>query len=845
MWLRICAETFEELNAKNGWGASPPEIDLYHLEDEHNLPEAETGKWIFGDVEYNKWQESSESKILWLCGGPGTGKTMLTKSIVAKLLKGTNGHQGGVKLVFHFVSPDLPTEEISTDNPQARQLRLAKVASDLLYTMLQQDGNLFNGCKDELKRQGERFFTNPSSAWKVLREAIEACHTDPIFILIDGIDGLRPILCKELIERILRLANIPKVKIFLSSRPVLYVSNNLPQYIEINLDGNDAVREDVKAFIKHKVNKLGGWDDKRKKRVRETLLEKAEGIFLWASLAIDDLALYYWRFDFDTFLKELPSKLEGVYQEMLRRIKESRGSSNALDIIRHVALAVRPLTFGEFGYIPARIEGKAKSNQQSSRGGASAERQLKRGDIEKYIELCQGFLRSANGAVSIVHHTAVEYLFDEERVDGLPVCSKNELDFEISWVCFQYLHAAFDDPGETRERDARGHNGKPGDSGSKGERQEEEPGETRGELVRRRAHEATDKRKYLLYAAESWFIHARRSIEISKPEDKFYDEKTHNWFQYPFFETGDTIRKPWIELCGDPRMEVLAGEQTILHIAVCLGLVPLVQEALLRFKEGANGMQSPLHLAAKFMSGAYEILIANGGRWLLTNPDEYGNTPLHQAAIFGNSPMLKRLVEKFTGDSAYRMEIDMKNKYGNTPLHLAVQFDYPDMVNFLADNGADITIKNGAQLTASALGESLGRGDSLDILKKFERIRPPEPPPDPSTYARLPAGGLVVPAGNHERQAPLPTVMPEGEAPSAPAKVVVTPPSSPMTTPGAPPAPPVTLLDGVIQELGSLWRALKSGVVRRWRRLVRWWRKYCCGYGRQNSGRVGGVQQRG
>jgi len=33
-----------------------------------------------------------------------------------------------------------------------------------------------------------------------------------------------------------------------------------------------------------------------------------------------------------------------------------------------------------------------------------------------------------------------------------------------------------------------------------------------------------------------------------------------------------------------------AGEQTPLHIAVCLGLTPLIEEALLRFKERTNSM---------------------------------------------------------------------------------------------------------------------------------------------------------------------------------------------------------------------------------------------------------------
>ena len=700
---------------------SLPEIDLDHLRDEHNQPEADTGKWIFENDEYRKWRESSQSNVLWLSGGPGTGKTMLAKSIAAKLLKGPDGHPGGVKLLFHFVSPELPTQEISAGDPQARQLRLAKVASDLLYGILQQDGSLFDGCKAELETQGDRFFTNPSSLWKVLRETIEDCHIDPIFILTDGIDGLKPSLCKDLITRIVGLADIPGVKIFLSSRVVPEVLNNLSRHMEINLDGNDFVKGDVETFIKHRVKGLGGWDDGLKDRVRETLLAKAEGNFLWASLVIDNLACHSSGPGFDIFLEESPPELEGIYQGMLRRILESGESEEVLNIIWYLALAVRPLTFGELGHILVRIEGKARSKQQSSHGTASIERQPTEGEIENSILSCQGFLRSAAGTVSIVHRTAIEYLFDEERDDGLPKRSRSGLDFILSWECFQYLHAAFDDPGEAQEGGFSGHNDKPGDSSSKRDRQKEEPEETGWELARKRAQEAAAKKKYLRYAAESWFIHARRSIDI--PKEGFYDEKTHNWFQYRFFGTSDTIRKPWIELCRDPGMEVLAGEQTPLHIAVCLGLIPLIEEALLRFKERTNSMRSPLHLAAKFMSGAYEILISWGGGWILTDRDEDGNTPLHQATIFGHLSMIKGLVEIFTGDSAYGEEINKQNDSGNTPLHLAVQFDHQEMVGFLVERGANVTIRNSARLTASALGKKLGRGDIVNFLKRADRIQ--------------------------------------------------------------------------------------------------------------------------
>jgi len=219
--------------------------------------------------------------------------------------------------------------------------------------------------------------------------------------------------------------------------------------MQINLDGNDLVKGDVKIFIKQKVDRLQ-WGEGQKERVRETLLAKAEGTFLWASLAIENLACHCSEPDFDTFLEESPPELEGVYQKMLRRIKERKGSKKVLDMMQCVAIAVRPLTFGELSHFLVYIEGKAKSKQRPSHGGASTGQPTEK-EIEKSVQSCQGFLRSVSGTVSMVHHTAIKYLFDEERDDGLPKFSKRGLDFAISWECFQYFHAAFDDSVEARK----------------------------------------------------------------------------------------------------------------------------------------------------------------------------------------------------------------------------------------------------------------------------------------------------------------------------------------------------------------------------------------------------------
>jgi len=57
-----------------------------------------------------------------------------------------------------------------------------------VYSIIVQDGNLFNVCKAELEKQGDGFFTDSSSLWDVPANEIRDCSTDPVHILPDGVD---------------------------------------------------------------------------------------------------------------------------------------------------------------------------------------------------------------------------------------------------------------------------------------------------------------------------------------------------------------------------------------------------------------------------------------------------------------------------------------------------------------------------------------------------------------------------------------------------------------------------------------------------------------------------------
>ena len=57
-----------------------------------------------------------------------------------------------------------------------------------MYSILVQDGNLFNICRAKLEKQGDGFFTDSSSLSDVPENTIRDCQADPEYILTDGVD---------------------------------------------------------------------------------------------------------------------------------------------------------------------------------------------------------------------------------------------------------------------------------------------------------------------------------------------------------------------------------------------------------------------------------------------------------------------------------------------------------------------------------------------------------------------------------------------------------------------------------------------------------------------------------
>lgn len=110
--------------------------------------------------------------------------------------------------------------------------------------------------------------------------------------------------------------------------------------------------------------------------------------------------------------------------------------------------------------------------------------------------------------------------------------------------------------------------------------------------------------------------------------------------------------------------------------------------------------------------GVIRALIRKGAD--VNAKDQYGETPLHNAAEYGDTYVADLLI-------ANGANVNSKNNRGETPLHCATFWGYRQMVELLIANGADITAKTSEGQTAIDIAMEQDYPGLSTRLKRFEQ----------------------------------------------------------------------------------------------------------------------------
>lgn len=305
-------------------------------------PLSGTCTWLFDHPEYKQWASNDSSRLLWIRGRSGTGKSVLMKHMVDSLLESHIDEPNTCVIYFFFNSQgtELQRTPLGLFRSLLHQLssRASNTRSDLTSTFAQRSriigkaGEKWHWSLEEL--QG--FFKSTLS---------EVVKQRNVWLLIDALDECDVEGVEEVASyfRFLR-PGFPSngVHICISSRPHT-IADAIGDY-RITVEYENG--QDILTYLHGRLSTL---DKQRSAEVTNFIARRASGTFLWARLTLDRILPLSQEEAFGTELSSVPRSLPALYQYLIQ--KKIDDKAVALKLMQWITFSTRPLSLDEVRWI--------------------------------------------------------------------------------------------------------------------------------------------------------------------------------------------------------------------------------------------------------------------------------------------------------------------------------------------------------------------------------------------------------------------------------------------------------------------------------------------------------------
>ena len=377
--------------------------------------------WVLEDPAFVEWWTCDDSRLLWIHGDPGKGKTMMMIALISEVSKRLSDRPGSNVLAYFFC------QNTSTDlNTTLSVLR------GLIYLLVDQERKLVRHIRKQYDSAGKKLFEGPNAMYAmrmILSDILKDESLGNTFLMIDALDECDAEI-HELLDWITRKEPgiSPKIKWLTTSRNVPAFAEQLGRghQLQTSLELNSQhVACAVASFVNHKVKELAvlkSYDRELQVLVQKSLLDKAEDTFLWVALACKELSKVR-RQKVRSFLEKIPTGLVSLYERMLKQILHQEDLNDIVlsrRILCSVTIALRPLRFGEIAVF-AEIPGDE--------------------DVETLVGLCGSFLTIRGETVYLVHQSAKDYL-SEENTKELFIRGKEHEHANRAQLCLRIMSSS-------------------------------------------------------------------------------------------------------------------------------------------------------------------------------------------------------------------------------------------------------------------------------------------------------------------------------------------------------------------------------------------------------------------
>ena len=626
----------------------------------------DTFDWFKEHPAYQKWIEwkHQDSGFLWIEGKRGSGKSVLSSFLLQDLSKQHRNPRQG--LICYPFSNFQPLQSPGTTRDPVKAL-LGQLVTQLSAQLLQADPYRVDPVWTIFDRYWkEKDILSLTELQSLLSRSLQQIlRGHNVTILVDALDEHRNADQKmktvNFFRSILSQSPFGRLRVCWFSRN----TTTLAQADELNICVDSYNTPAISKFVNTRLLQHFSKDSIPIDRLRDAIVERASGVFLWASLVVS-MAMKHLHVLNDgkalEYLENLPSDLDSLYERIILYSLRSQLHSLASKILRWISFAARPLSLAELDEAMkeealGRLSAKASDGIKLPLLWTTAKQQaiLLQDCFQGLLDIKTHVHREQQDAVELnycrhstvhfVHHTVKEYLL-QTSVDCFelhPESGSSEKDSAMAHIlmartCANYMVKAFSSKSRLGSR-----------------------------------QDLSDKFPFLEYAALSWIWHLKWA-ETGILADADWQET----FLWP----SDNFVFDWLETCESLDIAwswFRKHDPSFMLIACSCGLNSLISVAL--------KVNPKLALAM----------------------DAIGYTPLSYAAVNGQISIIELLLEAGAPLDA------IDQAHGMTPLHWAVRKGHLSVVRRLIDAGADIN--DGRSGTpALCLAAELPNGQALRTL---------------------------------------------------------------------------------------------------------------------------------
>ena len=356
-----------------------------------------TCTWILDRPEFKAWTNSelntAATRMLWLTGIPGAGKTVLSSFVIDRCSEISFKKPLASELYFFFKM---------TDSDKNTVLAVTRSLVYQLYSLF--PANLASDIISLRDGSGKDKALSDQRLWDVFVK--HAKGVPDLVIVLDALDECDGV--DLLLKRLKILLEVSHVKIFVVSRREEEIALELQSFPQIFI-GHECNKADIHSYIMTSIKSIPRFRGKSvQQRMIDALSSGHGGMFLWAYLMIKELKELGTVKQVDDALNSLPEGLKNLHERIITRLDATlRGAHRqlAISILMWVVCAVRPLRLIELQEI-LRFE-----MREGKKVGPSFVDDDDFLYSEKDIELaCGALIVSRNQTLQLVHLSTKEIL---------------------------------------------------------------------------------------------------------------------------------------------------------------------------------------------------------------------------------------------------------------------------------------------------------------------------------------------------------------------------------------------------------------------------------------------------